>query len=93
MEVVPNRGGGNHVVGRFACSGKNEPVLVLTHFDTVWPAGTLARMPVREADGRFFGPGAYDMKASLVMLFAALEVLQPPGLEISPARHCSGHFG
>ena len=81
VELVPNRGGGNHVVARFASSGKHDPVLILTHFDTVWPAGTLARIPVREVDGRCFGPGAYDMKASLVMLFAALEVCRCRGLE------------
>src|SRR5580704_10588806 len=30
-----------------------KPVLLLGHFDTVWPKGTLAKMPWREADGRY----------------------------------------
>ena len=72
-QVVANPGGGNHVLGRFPGPEENRPALILTHFDTVWPAGTLARMPAREQAGRLFGPGVYDMKASLVMLFAALE--------------------
>ncbi len=73
VEIVANPGGGNHVLGRFPGPEESRPALVLTHFDTVWPAGTLARMPVREQAGRLLGPGVYDMKASLVMLFAALE--------------------
>ena len=72
-QVVANPGGGNHALGRFPGPEENRPALILTHFDTVWPAGTLARMPAREEAGRLFGPGVYDMKASLVMLFAALE--------------------
>jgi len=72
-QVVANPGGGNHVLGRFPGPEENRPALILTHFDTVWPAGTLARMPAREEAGRLFGPGVYDMKASLVMLFGALE--------------------
>lgn len=72
-ELIANHGGGNHVVGRFPGPGENRHALVLTHFDTVWPAGTLARMPACEQDGRLFGPGVYDMKASLVMMFGALE--------------------
>ena len=72
-QVVANPGGGNHVLGRFPGPEENRPALILTHFDTVWPAGTLARMPAHEQAGRLFGPGVYDMKASLVMLFGALE--------------------
>ena len=50
-------------------------VLLLGHYDTVWPVGTLARWPF-EADGdRLTGPGVFDMKAGLVQLFAALETL------------------
>ena len=60
-------------LGRFPGHGENRPALILTHFDTVWPAGTLARMPAHEKEGRLFGPGVYDMKASLVMMFGALE--------------------
>ena len=56
-QVVANPGGGNHVLGRFPGPEENRPALILTHFDTVWPAGTLARMPAREQAGRLFGPG------------------------------------
>ena len=44
-----------------------RPVLLLGHLDTVWPVGTLARMPWRVEDGWAFGPGVLDMKAGVVM--------------------------
>jgi glutamate carboxypeptidase len=53
-----------------------KPVLLLGHLDTVWPIGTLAKMPWREADGRYWGPGMLDMKAGVVMALAALDTLR-----------------
>ena len=47
-------------------------VAVLCHFDTVWPVGTIQRMPFRVEGGRAFGPGVFDMKASLVQALHAL---------------------
>ena len=53
-----------------------KPLLLLGHLDTVWPMGTLAEMPWREADGRYWGPGVLDMKAGVVMALAAIKTLQ-----------------
>ena len=53
-----------------------QPVLLLGHLDTVWPLGTLAAMPWRNADGRLFGPGVLDMKAGIIMALAALRTLR-----------------
>lgn len=61
---------GDHVVADFP--GAGDPLLLVGHTDTVWPAGTLAHMPFRVQDGRAYGPGAYDMKGSLVLLLAAI---------------------
>src|SRR5260370_38606967 len=55
---------------------KQKPVLLLGHVDTVWPIGTLKKMPWREADGRYWGPGVLDMKAGVVMALAALSTLR-----------------
>jgi glutamate carboxypeptidase len=55
---------------------KQKPILLLGHLDTVWPIGTLARMPWREADSRYWGPGVLDMKAGVVMALAALSTLR-----------------
>ena len=48
-------------------------VVLLGHFDTVWPVGTLARWPFEVDGDRATGPGVFDMKAGLVEMFAALE--------------------
>jgi glutamate carboxypeptidase len=52
--------------------GAPEPVLVLCHLDTVWPAGTTRRWPFQVVDGRATGPGVFDMKAGLVQALYAL---------------------
>lgn len=57
-------------------TSSQKPVLLLGHLDTVWPMGTLAKMPWRESEGRYFGPGVLDMKAGVVMALAALNTLQ-----------------
>lgn len=61
--------------------------LLLGHCDTVWPLGTLQRMPVRREDGRLYGPGVYDMKAGLVQGIFALQALAALGLQpaLTPA--------
>jgi glutamate carboxypeptidase len=49
--------------------------LLIGHADTVWPRGTAAARPPTVADGRVSGPGTYDMKAGLVQLLTALDLL------------------
>jgi glutamate carboxypeptidase len=56
--------------------GKRRPVLLLGHLDTVWPVGTLARMPWRVEDGGAFGPGVLDMKAGVVMALFAMRLVR-----------------
>ncbi|MFJ2585284.1 M20/M25/M40 family metallo-hydrolase [Streptomyces sp. NPDC087538] len=55
--------------------GSGDRVLLLGHFDTVWPVGSLARHPFEVAGGRLTGPGCFDMKAGVAQLFHALSVL------------------
>ena len=50
-------------------------VLLLGHFDTVWPAGSIDRMPLREADGRLYGPGIFDMKSGIAVSMLAVRAL------------------
>lgn len=52
-----------------------EGLLVLGHNDTVWPAGTLAAMPFRRAEGRLWGPGVLDMKGGLAFFVFAMRAL------------------
>ena len=55
---------------------KRSRVLLLGHLDTVWPVGTLAKMPWREADGKVFGPGILDMKVGVMMALEAIRILR-----------------
>ena len=66
---------GDHLRADF--EGEGQPLLVLGHLDTVWPRGTLARLPFRIEGDRAYGPGVYDMKAGIVILLAALSETGP----------------
>ena len=80
VEVIANPDGGDHVLARFFGSDSDlKPALLLGHFDTVWPLGTLASMPFRVEDGKAFGPGVFDMKASLVEAEFAIDGLRKLG--------------
>ena len=66
---------GDLLVARIG-AGDQRPLLVMTHIDTVWPLGTLERLPFRVEGDRAHGPGIYDMKASVAMMFTALDILR-----------------
>jgi len=53
-----------------------KPVLLLGHFDTVYPLGTLTTMPCHVADGRMHGPGVLDMKSGIALMLYAIAALQ-----------------
>jgi glutamate carboxypeptidase len=67
---------GNNLQIDFAGRNGVKPVLLLGHFDTVYPIGTLAKMPCHVADGRLYGPGVLDMKAGIAMMLFAIEALR-----------------
>ena len=59
-----------------------KPVLLLCHYDTVWPLGTIDRMPFRIEGDKAFGPGVYDMKASHAMVEYALRAIAELGMPL-----------
>src|SRR4051794_18458892 len=82
VSLIANPDGGDHLRARWPALGPADaaaPILVLGHFDTVWPRGTLETLPFRVADGRAYGPGIYDMKAGLVLLEFALDAIREQG--------------
>jgi len=54
-------------------------LLIISHTDTVFPAGTTAARPFVSKDGLFRGPGVADMKAGCLMTLHALEQLHQSG--------------
>jgi len=75
---------GPHLECEFDLPGcaKDGQILCLGHSDTVWPVGTLKQMPVREADGRLWGPGVLDMKAGVAFLIYAVRALREFGAPV-----------
>jgi glutamate carboxypeptidase len=58
-------------------------LLVLGHYDTVYPTGTLEKMPFHVSGGKAYGPGTFDMKAGIVQALFAFEVLQELKLPVT----------
>ncbi len=57
--------------------GPDRPkVLLLGHIDTVWPIGTLERIPWAIEGDRMRGPGVFDMKSGVVQAIGALALLE-----------------
>jgi glutamate carboxypeptidase len=51
-------------------------VLLIGHFDTVYPRGSVADRPFRVANGRAYGCGVLDMKGGLTAGLFALQAVQ-----------------
>ncbi len=63
---------------------RGRPVqLLLGHYDTVWPVGTLRDMPFEVDDNVVRGPGVFDMKGGIVQILFALRSIASLGLEPS----------
>src|SRR4051794_161009 len=92
--------GVSNLVLDVAGSGRGQAphVVVLGHYDTVWPRGTLGWMPfgVDEHDIAR-GPGCFDMKGGLVLLFFALAELRAaigrPRRDIRVVFNCDEEIG
>ena len=67
----PNRG--DHLLAEFGCGASQ--ILLLGHFDTVWPVGQLDRMPLIRSGNRLHGPGVFDMKAGIAIAMLATRAL------------------
>ncbi len=77
VEVLSQHERGNHLRARF--SGDGRPVMLLGHFDTVWPIGTLERMPLHRDGDRLHGPGTFDMKGGIALALGAIDALRATG--------------
>lgn len=81
VQRLPRAGVGDLLQLSWPGLPQEDGSLVLAHYDTVWPIGTLAQMPWRfdEAADRVYGPGAYDMKGGIVQTLLALRLLRQLG--------------
>ena len=87
VTTFPQKDLGDLTVAEFApgrLKDADDEILVLTHIDTVWPVGKIAKMPFYVQGNRIYGPGVLDMKAGIVMVLAALRALH--GLNVKPQK-------
>jgi glutamate carboxypeptidase len=86
VEIHPQGKTGDHFLTRFPYPrhlsqrerGEGS-ILLLSHMDTVFPLGTLEKMPFYEKGGKIFGPGVLDMKGGIVIALTALTALRETG--------------
>jgi len=77
VSVHPAEKAGNQLQVDFkvAASNKQKPVLLLGHMDTVYPIGTISKMPCRVTKGRVWGPGVLDMKSGIALALHVMDAL------------------
>ncbi len=79
VNVVRQQTVGDHIVADLG--EDDEQTLVLCHLDTIWPRGTIERLPFRVENGIAYGPGVFDMKAGVAIALHALKTLAALGLK------------
>ncbi|MBJ7262468.1 MAG: M20 family metallopeptidase [Burkholderiaceae bacterium] len=72
------------VLSNRAPDDQRTGLLLLAHYDTVHPVGTLERNALRVEDGKLYGPGTYDMKAGTYLALTALGDLSAAGSTAMP---------
>ncbi len=84
VRPLPGRSTGGALFASPVKRSRGQPVqLLLGHYDTVWPVGTLRDMPF-EVDGNVVrGPGVFDMKGGIVQIVFALQAVAALGAEIA----------
>ena len=68
---------GDHLRASFG-QGPRQ-ILLLGHFDTVWPTGQLKTMPLKRENGRLYGPGIFDMMAGIALATLATRAVMAEG--------------
>lgn len=87
IRLIRQPGYGTHLRASFFASlfaPATSQLLILGHLDTVWPVGTIERLPYRVMpDGTATGPGIFDMKAGVAIVIEALRAIKELGREPS----------
>jgi len=82
-KLIKGRNSGGHLFARPEIRVRHRPVqLLVGHYDTVWPLGTLGDMPFKVIDKVVKGPGVFDMKGGLTQIMFALKAIKEFGWEM-----------
>ena len=80
-EVTADKvGAGYNIQAAFRGTGKGS-ILIMSHADTVFAAGTAARRPFSSDGVKAYGPGVDDEKGGLTLALHALEILKETGFK------------
>jgi glutamate carboxypeptidase len=80
VEIVPVDRFGDHLIVRFGSAP--SPVMLLGHLDTVFPAGEIVKRPFRTDGNRAYGPGVFDMKAGILLMWMLLQTAGPHNVTV-----------
>jgi glutamate carboxypeptidase len=78
VDLIEQSGFGTHLRAEFDFQHEPEArrILVIGHLDTVWPIGTIDKIPFQvAANGRATGPGIFDMKSGIAIAIEALRAI------------------
>lgn len=83
VRLIPGRKTGGQILANWkGPAGTSGNQLLLGHCDTVWPIGTLEKMPFIVEENIIRGPGVYDMKGGLTQMIFALKAIAELDLEV-----------
>lgn len=80
ITIHPNDELGDNFVATLKGSGSRK-LMLLGHFDTVYPAGTTSERPFTIRDGKAYGPASMDMKGGMILACYALKILRDIGFD------------
>lgn len=88
VKRIPGHSSGGMLHARPRTRQADRPVqLLLGHYDTVWPLGTLKAMPFEREGDVIRGPGVYDMKGGVAQALLAIETLQHFNVDLEVTPH------
>jgi glutamate carboxypeptidase len=87
VRKIPGKESGGMLHARPTGRRGRPAQLLLGHYDTVWPVGTLAEMPFQRSGDVVRGPGVYDMKGGVAQILLAIDALKHFGMEPEVTPH------
>lgn len=82
VRIIPGRNTGGQILANWkGTAGTSGSQLLLGHCDTVWPIGTLEKMPFCVEENIIRGPGVYDMKGGLTQMIFSVKAISELDLE------------
>lgn len=74
VSITPVEGFGDNLRVGFSGTGK-QPIMLLGHTDTVFPTGEIRKRPFKIEGNIASGPGVFDMKAGIAMMWMAIRTV------------------